>query len=112
MTGRPLDIGDPTQCIEGDTQPIYVSRENLFDDAMEEILAESPPPIWNVPLDVTFYGEQAQDFGGPRREFLTLMLHEVRDRLFEDTGNGYDLAYSDAHFTRRHYYAAGVITGL
>ncbi|XP_048251356.1 uncharacterized protein LOC125379182, partial [Haliotis rufescens] len=36
-------------------------------------------------LEVTFYGEEAQGYGGPRKEFLQLMLHNIikeEKRLF------------------------------
>lgn len=113
MVGRPIDITSDDVPIEGDTQALFVSRFNIFDDGMGELLAESPPPVFNIPLETTFYGEKAQDYGGPRKEFLSAMCREIKDRLFKksDDGEGYTLAFSDYHFTRQHYYGAGIVTG-
>ena len=113
MVGRPLDITGESDPIDGDTTPIFVSRQSLFEDGMSELLAEDPPPVLNTPLEVTFYGERAQDFGGPRREFILAMLQEIKERLLleEDNEKGYKLRYSLAAVNHRHFYGAGVVFG-
>ena len=66
---------DESACIAGRTTEIFVSRMNLYDDAMEEILFEGSAPVdRSIPLEVTFNGEHARDFGGPRKEFFSNML--------------------------------------
>lgn len=73
MRGRPLDLTDPNPTIEGETTEIFVSRMNIFQDGMDELLGgtECDP---SLPLEVTFTGEYAQDLGGPRKEFLGAMM--------------------------------------
>ena len=43
-----------------------------------------PPPVLKILLEVTFFGEQAREFGEPRREFLTEMLQEIQSWQFEE----------------------------
>ena len=35
-------------------------------------------------LEVSFYGENAQDEGGPRREFFRLCLQEIKSKYFDN----------------------------
>ncbi|XP_028414357.1 uncharacterized protein LOC114537514 [Dendronephthya gigantea] len=81
VTGRQLDIQDPSDCLEGDTNYILVNRQNVLASAMEEI-----EPLMNprLTLEVCFYGEVAADMGGPRREFFRLCLQEIKSRYFDD----------------------------
>ena len=55
MRGRPLDLTDPNQTIEGETTEIFVSRVNIFRDGMDELLGgtECDP---SLPLEITFTG--------------------------------------------------------
>ena len=64
------------------TSFILISRHNVLGTALEEI-----PCIEDVKLtlEVSFYGENAQDAGGPRREFFRLCLQEIKKAYF---GNG------------------------
>ena len=85
-----LDLQNDSELCEGKTTEIFVSRYRLFDDAMEEILRDDPPAIdFSVPLEVIFTGEGSQDYGGPRREFLDMVMREIRDKLFKEEGEGY-----------------------
>ncbi|XP_069109861.1 uncharacterized protein [Argopecten irradians] len=66
--GRPLDVQSESEVIVGETSPIFVNRHgSLLNDAFEE--AEHIENI-RFPLEVNYYGELAQDYGGPRKEFL------------------------------------------
>jgi hypothetical protein len=67
MRGRPLDPVDESTFIEGRTTEIFVSRLNIYEDAMDEILSEQGTGTCDrsFPLEVTFTGENARDFGGP-----------------------------------------------
>ena len=59
-------------------------------NCVEEILRDDPLAIdFSVPLEVIFTGEGAQDYGGPRREFLGMVMREIRDKLFKEEGEGY-----------------------
>ncbi|XP_028415611.1 uncharacterized protein LOC114538969 [Dendronephthya gigantea] len=80
LQGRSLDIEREDVCPEGETSYIYVDRYNLLETALEEIAA-----IDNLflTLCVQFYGEQAQDYGGPRREFFRLALREIKEKYFD-----------------------------
>ena len=85
-----LDLQNYSELCEGKTTEIFVYRYRLFDDAMEEILRDDPLAIdFSVPLEVIFTGEGAQDYGGPRREFLGMVMREIRDKLFKEEGEGY-----------------------
>ncbi|KAL9977648.1 hypothetical protein ACROYT_G015077 [Oculina patagonica] len=50
---------------------------------MEEILWESPPIDYSLPLEVIFTGDTIEDYGSPRREVLGMALREIRDQLFK-----------------------------
>ncbi len=64
MRGRSLDPVDESTYIAGQTTEIFVSRMNLYHDAMEEIVFEGSVPVdRSLPLEVTFTGEHARDFG-------------------------------------------------
>jgi hypothetical protein len=94
MCRRPLDPVDKLTYIEGKTTEGFVSRMNLYDDAMDEILTEGADPIdRSVPLEVTFTGEHAHDFGGPRREFFSSMMRLIKEYLCIENKEegGYDL---------------------
>ena len=55
---------------EEDMQPVHVRRKHIFEDAMRAFAK----PSFNVSkmLQVRFISEQAQDEGGPRREFFVI----------------------------------------
>ena len=108
MIGRPLDLTSEAEDVSGDTWAVFVSRQNLYDDGMEALLEDNVP--FNLPLEVTFYGERAQDLGGPRKEFLTALCRMIREKLFafDPELHGYVLQRLAYYRTRRHYYGAGV----
>ena len=107
-----LDLQNDSELCEGKTTQIFVSRYRLFDYAMEEILRDDPPAIdFSVPLEVIFTGEGAQDYGGPRREFLGMVMREIRDKLFKEEGEGYIIFEKKEALDRKHYYRAGLFFG-
>lgn len=112
MRGRPLDLTDPDQTIEGETTEIFVSRMNIFQDGMDELLGgtECDP---SLPLEVTFTGEYAQDLGGPRKEFLGAMMRNIKDKLFvaNQEDSTFNLHNDIVSENSRHYYGAGLIFG-
>lgn len=81
MRGRPLDIEDENGLIEGQTIEIFVSRYNLYNDTMSELL-DPLQRDFSYPLEVTYSGEEAADYGGPRKEFLGAIKRNIQDRLF------------------------------
>ncbi len=110
--GRKLDLQSDSDFLEGETNELFILRSQIFDDAMEEILRESPPIDYSLPLEVTFTGEGAQDYGGPRREFLGLVLRQIQDRLFkEEEEDGYVLLEKQESIGNNHYFGAGLFFG-
>ena len=73
--GRPLDIVGDASPLEGKTNFISVDRENILQTTFEELKEIKDP---SVTFEVNFYGEQAQDSGGPRREWLRLCNQQVK----------------------------------
>ena len=59
VTGRQLDITDPTSELSGDTNFILVDRENLLDTGLDEI---SNLVNLRLPVEVNFTGEAARDY--------------------------------------------------
>lgn len=114
LRGRLLDLqSDSIPCAKGRTTEIFVSRSTLFQDAMDE-LTNGVDQDRSTPLEVTFNGESAEDYGGPRREFLSAMVREIRDRLFRkltDGDVGYTLTDDVAAYSRNHYFGAGLVFG-
>jgi len=54
VTGRALDIKDPSEAEEGETNFILVDRDNLLDTAFDEL---SNVPDLTTTLEVQFYHE-------------------------------------------------------
>ena len=81
QAGRPLDVNSPDQPLDGETNFVSRDRFNVWESAMEEFKDLQNP---RLTLEVSFYGEQAHDAGGPRKEFFRLCLKEIQQRLFEN----------------------------
>ena len=81
LIGRPLDVTDPSQALEGETNFILVNRQDVFQSAKEEFEVVKNP---RLTLEVCFYGEGAVDAGGPRREFFRLCLQQIRNDYFDN----------------------------
>lgn len=82
-------------------------------DTMSELLDPLQRDL-SFPLEVTFSGEEAADYGGPRKEFLGAMMRKSQEKLFveagEDSGE-YRLAEKVEELRKNHYYGAGLIFG-
>ncbi|CAH3176300.1 unnamed protein product, partial [Porites lobata] len=79
--GRPLDVNSPDQPLDGETNFVSIDRFNILESAMEEFKDLQNP---RLTLEVSFYGEQAHDAGGPRKEFFWFCLKEIQQKLFEN----------------------------
>ena len=118
MRGHPLDPVDESTFIEGRTTEIFVSHLNIYEDAMDEILSEQGTGTCDrsFPLEVMFTGENARDFGGPRREFLSEMLRCIKENLCvenkEDGEGGYFLHDNVTARTNQFYVGGGIIFGM
>ena len=114
LRGCPLDPKSESSYSEGPTTEIFVSHMNLYADAMDELLSLNEPVDRSVPLEVTFTGEFARDFGGPRREFLSSMLRLIKEKLCieqKDDEGGYVLEENLTALRSRCYLGAGLIFG-
>ncbi|XP_028403172.1 uncharacterized protein LOC114525912 [Dendronephthya gigantea] len=111
LRGRPLDVMDPTVQLEGETTDVFVTRENIYEDGMDELLGGLGVSDPSLPLEVTFTGECAQDLGGPRKEFLGAMTREIKDHLFVVGGDTYTLRQDVVAETRRYFFGAGLVFG-
>lgn len=57
---------------------LLVSRENIAQDTVRQLTKHSGPDL-KKPLKVVFFGEEAVDAGGVRKEFFLLLLKEILD---------------------------------
>ncbi|KAL3843283.1 hypothetical protein ACJMK2_021225 [Sinanodonta woodiana] len=80
VTGRKLELENEESTIEGETSFIIVDRNNLTETALDEIRG-----IVNLrlTLEVQFYGETAVDYGGPRKEFFSMVLRDIQKEYFD-----------------------------
>lgn len=82
VTGRDLDINEEsrTTSLSGETNFILVDRHNIVKTAFEEI---SSIADMRKCLEVQFYGETAEDYGGPRKEFFAIVLQQIQKEYFD-----------------------------
>jgi hypothetical protein len=107
LRGRSLDISDESVVLEGETTEIFVSRLNVYEDGMDELLSDTNHD-YSLPLDVTFTGELALDMGGPRKEFLAAMMRQIQEKLFmqNDGENTFVLHENETAENKSHYLGA------
>jgi len=60
--GRPLEVTNSSQILEGETNFITVDRHNILETTFEALKHVADP---RVTFEVQFYGEQGVDSGGP-----------------------------------------------
>ncbi|XP_050416057.1 uncharacterized protein LOC126829925 [Patella vulgata] len=114
IRGKKMDVLEEDYDSKENTAfEIFISRDDIFNDMLSEF---SRNVDISYLLDVTFIGEEASDMGGPRREFLTLALQAIKERLIKD---GYLVSEKDigheAYLTLLHKKAfeiAGIVVGL
>ena len=81
VRGRPLEVTDPSMDLQGETNFITVDREKILQTTFEELKSVEDP---RVTFEVQFYGEQAVDSGGPRREWIRLCNQQIRVKYFDN----------------------------
>ena len=83
MTGKPLTgyTGGPIETINDRSNFILINRQDVLGTALEEI---SSVEDFQLSLEVSFYGGNAQDAGGPRREFFRLCLQKIKQKHFDN----------------------------
>lgn len=62
--------------LEGETTNIFVSRERILETGFSESM--EPNLNFRLLLEVTCYGEEAQNVGGPRKEFFNMLLRNLQ----------------------------------
>ena len=80
VTGRPLEVNSLDAIPEGETNYITVNRDNILASTFEEF------PFILDPRDtfqVDFMGEDCADLGGPRKEWIRLVLKEIKAKYFD-----------------------------
>ena len=82
LQGRPLDVSSLSQPLDAETNFACIDRYQVLKSAKEELNDIENP---RLTLEVSFYGEAANEAGSPRKEFFRLCLKEIRDKYF---GNG------------------------
>ena len=65
VQARPLDVIDDATEHVGDTNFIAVDRDNVLETTFDELRSVEDP---RITFQVEFYGEQAEDIGGARKE--------------------------------------------
>ena len=110
LRGRKLDLKSDSELCEGDTTEISISLFNLFHDAMGAVLRKDVID-YSLPLEVTFTGESAQDYGRPRRQFLGSIMREIRDRLFLEQNDELRLSEDLAASENQHHFGAVLFFG-
>ena len=81
VSGRPLKVTNSSRILEGETNFITVDRHNILETTFEELKHVADP---RVTFEVQFYGEQAVDSGGPRKEWIRLCNQKIKDIYFDN----------------------------
>ena len=81
LQGRVLDTTVAESTLDGDTNYIDINRYNLLETTFQEL---NHINNLRLTLQVSFYGEMAHDNGGPRKEFFTLCLREIKEKFFDN----------------------------
>ena len=92
ISGRPLEVTNSSQVLEGETNFITVDRHDILETTFEELNHVTDP---KVTFEVQFYGEQAVDSGGPRKEWIRLCNQKIKDTYFD---NGHKEHISDDYY--------------
>lgn len=80
VKGRALEVTDPSQRLEGETNFITVDRDNILETTFDELKGITDP---SITFNVQFYGEHAADRGGPRKEWIRLVNQEIKKKKFD-----------------------------
>ena len=84
LQGHPLGVTSLSQPLDGETNFVCIDRYQVLKSAKEELNDIENP---RLTLEVSFYGEAANDAGGPRKEFFRLCLKEIKDKYFGNVLN-------------------------
>lgn len=89
-----------------DVYRITVRRSHVFEDAIKAFNAATVSLLEEKPLKVVFYGEPAIDYGGPTREFFTLLLKSIASNatILDGTENRRVLRHNTTAFQVSAYF--------
>ena len=80
IRGRKLEITTMDEFLEGDVNYMDVDRDNIIETSFDEL---NHFDDLSKTFQVSFYGEQAFDSGGPRKEWLRLLNREIYHKYFQ-----------------------------
>ena len=84
---------------------LFISLRSAFTDGLAAIRhAENI----RCPLEVNFHGENAEDLGGPRREFLGAVIKDISEHPLDQDGK---LISKPEALARHQYFYAGLFIG-
>ena len=95
-----------------DSQIIRVRRKLIWEDTLRAIAKDNFR--CNVQLKVHFIGEEAEDEGGPWREFLWLAIGKLCEHpgVLQGPESRKTFSNNSLLLERGAYYCAGVISGI
>ena len=95
-----------------DRQVVRVRRSHLWEDSLRAFRKESMDT--SKLLNVHFIGEEAADEGGPRREYLQLLLNSIVNKagILEGSEKRRIFTLNPLLLTSQVYYQAGRMTAL
>eukprot|EP00794_Sanderia_malayensis_P001599 gene1599-1768_t len=70
IQGQPLKIYAESETIDGERNCLLINRQVILKSTFEEEIAIYTNPC--TTLEISLYGEVAEDLGGPRKEFLNM----------------------------------------
>uniref|UniRef100_A0A336LYC2 CSON004352 protein n=1 Tax=Culicoides sonorensis TaxID=179676 RepID=A0A336LYC2_CULSO len=94
---------------------LNVTRENIVDDTIRELALYQASDL-KKPLKIKFYGEEAEDAGGVRKEFFMLLIKEILDPkygMFKYYSESRYIWFSEDSFEGEGMYTLiGILCGL
>lgn len=92
-----------------------VTRENIVEDTIREICMHNAKDL-KKPLKVKFFGEEAEDAGGVKKEFFMLLIKQLLDQkygMFKESDDSRLIWFSEHSFEDEEMYKLiGTICGL
>ena len=97
---------------EDNFQIIRIRRKHLWEDTVRAVTKSGFR--CNHSLKVHFIGEEAEDEGGPRREFFRLAVTAIRDDsgVLQGPEDRKTFSNNPLLLERGAYYCAGIVTGM
>ena len=80
LQGRDLDVTDQSSEVSRDTNYITEDRDNILEKTFSDLEDVKDP---RITFEVQLYGEQAEDKGGPRQEWIMLCNQKIQLKYFE-----------------------------